>query len=107
MIGGNSVLTIYERTVSAKNSIGERTTEWTEKETITGYLDLQSGSADSARNTKIQSATHVFISDYFLLNYLNVHDLKAKVGAREFDVLYIDDPMMMHNHLEIYLEEIE
>lgn len=105
MIGGNTTADIQIRAIS-KNEIGAGVPVWTTRQSIKGWLDYMSGDSKNATyNAKIQESTHVFVSDYHLLD----EDIKAEnsriiVNGGIYDVLLIDDPMGMHKQLEIYLK---
>ncbi len=87
-----------------KNTIGEAVSGWTDAETLTGFLDLSSGSSSySAFNAKIQESTHIFLCDYVALD-VDAENCRAVIDGKVFDVLLIDDPIELHEHLEIYLK---
>lgn len=107
MIGGNTTVAIQIKTNTYENGIGEKTPTWETVQSIKGFLDLSGG--ESERNTymmKIQESTHIFISDY--------EELDARIKAENsrlvdtdghvYDIMLIDDPMKMHEQLEIYLK---
>lgn len=104
-IGGNTTATIQIST-TARNAIGEQVKTWQNVQTLHGWLDLSSGdSRYSTYNAKIQESSHVFVCDYVPLdsrimaeNARLVHDGKA------YDIMLIDDPMKLHQQLEIYLK---
>lgn len=102
-IGGNAVLTLQTKT-SAKNGIGEGVKSWKSAASLTGFLDLMTGTSTySTFNAKMQESTHIFIADYAELN-VEPEDCRALIGGQVYDVLLIDDPMGLHEHLEIYLK---
>lgn len=107
MIGGNTKAQLQIMTRTVRNEIGERVPEWETVHTIPGWLDLVSG--DSKRNTfdaKIQDSTHVFICDYMQLDS-RVKAENSRLIDEDgllYDVLLIDDPMKLHQQLEIYLK---
>ena len=102
-IGGNTVLTLQTKT-SAKNTIGEGVQTWTDVASLTGFLDLMSGTSSyNTFNTKAQESTHIFLADYVELN-VDAENCRALIGGCIYDVLLIDDPMGLHEHLEIYLK---
>ena len=107
MIGGNTEVRLQIMTGTVQNEIGEQIPEWNTVEIIPGWLDLVSG--DSKRNTfdtKIQDSTHVFVSDYRELDIrIRVENCRLLDKDRLlYDVLLIDDPMNLHQQLEIYLK---
>lgn len=105
MIGGNTELALQTKT-STINEIGEREATWATVQTLKGWLDYQAGEAKhSAFNAKIQETTHVFICDYEpLKENISTEGAQAVVNGKTYDVLLIDDPMELHQQLEIYLK---
>lgn len=134
MIGGNLTALIQVKDEGTKNSIGERIHQWVDVASVKGFLDLSSG--DTYNNTfsaRIQESTHIFLCDFQSFTGLSgqwVWDTMCSVNGkittarseREIDVtsenarllidgqIYniqlIDDPMHLHQHLEIYLKFI-
>lgn len=104
-IGGNTVLTLQTKT-SAKNTIGEGVQTWADAASLTGFLDLMNGTSGYSNfNTKLQESTHIFIADYAAVT-VEPEECRALIGGGIYDVLLIDDPMGLHEHLEIYLEYV-
>ena len=131
-IGGNTLALIQVKDEGSKNSIGEREHIWVDVAAVKGYLDLQNGNSQNTTfNAKIQESTHIFLCDYQsfkglsgkwvwdTLNFINgsIHDetLEGTVDATSenarmliegqiYQIKLIDDPMKMHQHLEIYLK---
>lgn len=104
MIGGNITLELQKKT-SAKNSIGERVPVWKTVRKIKGFLDLQNGDSKyTPFSAKIQESTHVFIADYEDLYEYDPESFRALIGGKLYDVMLFDDPMGLHEHIEIYLK---
>lgn len=104
-IGGNvdCVLSYAETTTSA---IGEDVTSWRELQTIRGFLDLANNGKDFATyNRAMQDSTHIFICDYVSISR-KATELKATINGEDYDVTYIDNPMNLNYHLEIYLKRV-
>lgn len=106
MIDGNTKIQIQIRTTT-QNRIGEDVEVWKTVNEILGFIDLSGGDSKySTYNAKIQESTHLFISDYYALDNRvkaensRVVDEKGKI----YDVMLIDDPMELHEQLEIYLK---
>lgn len=106
MIGGNIDLILKQKVITTKNKIGESESSWIDYKTIHGFLDFMSESTGrTSFNSKIVESTHVFVCDYVAIDK-KVTELKAYCNNQEFDITYIDDPMNLHKHLEIFLEYI-
>ena len=135
MIDGNITAIVQIRDEGQKNAIGERTHEWTDVVKLFGYLDFQSGqNTYNTYNAKVQETTHIFICDFrnyerlsgdWIWNPFTITNgiVESSVPGSEgqsvtsengrmvvngniYDILLIDDPMGMHQHLEIYLKYV-
>lgn len=105
MIGGNINLVLKQKSTT-KNDIGENVLSWVDYKTIHGFLDFMSESTGRTNfNSKIVESTHVFICDYVEINK-PLTELKAYCNNQEFDITYIDDPMNLHKHIEIFLKYV-
>jgi len=109
-IGGNTEAVIQIRTVRT-NEIGERVSAWADAlPPFSGWLDLSVGDSERLKyNIKLQESTHIFLCDYFPLMSLDGKEItpensRMAVGGKTYDVMLYDDPMGMHDHLEIYLK---
>ena len=105
MVGSNLNVVIQTKTTE-QNEIGESIAKWTDKFFLTGWLDLSSG--DSSRQehkTKTEKSTHVFICDYDPdVRNLDVTQCRFVCSDRVYEIKYVDDPMEIHDHLEITLK---
>lgn len=110
-IGGNidCVLKIENVTTTA---IGEKVKGWEDLLTLHGFLDLMNDGKDYATyNKAMEDSTHVFICDYVSIvksdgKEAKATELKATIDGEDYDVTYIDDPMGLHKHLEIFLRRV-
>lgn len=134
MIGGNIAALFQVKDEGKKNAIGEREHKWYDvSSSSSGWLDLkdESGAKNTIFNAKIQESTHIFLCDYrsfkslsaewvwntlnFVNGEINSEKLDKRVDVTSenarllinnqvYQILLIDDPMGMHQHLEIYLK---
>lgn len=114
-IGGNVDLVLKVKNSYQKNSIGENIPKLVDYLTIRGFLDMaNTNTSHTTYNAKIQDSSHYFICDYVefptfvddkgIERKPKIDELRAYCNEKEFDVSWIDDPMELHKHLEIYLE---
>ena len=108
MIGGNIIASIQTRTIT-ENAIGEQVEEWQTVQSIKGWLDMMSADSKSTDySSKIADASDVFVADYVRINASidpeNPSNARAVIDGKIYDVKYIDDPMHMHQQLEIFLK---
>lgn len=103
MIGGNIEVILQQKNGSTMNEIGERVPAWADIMTLWGWLDLSNGDSKYTYNTKLQESTHMFMCDFVPIDR-KANDKRLMVNGALYDVLLIDDPMELHQHLEIYLK---
>ena len=133
-VGGNIQGLLQVKKESLRNAIGEREHKWVDCTSILGWLDLSTG--DSKHTTfyaKVQESTHIFLCDFVSLKALSTKwvwnpfsfltgvvsktdeqetvdvtsdNARMIVNGEVYEILLIDDPMNVHDHLEIYLRFI-
>lgn len=130
-IGGNLTALLQVKDNGVKNEIGEVVHKWYDVTSLKGWLDLSSGDSKyTSFNAKVQESTHIFMCDFRSLKNLsqewvwnpfsfidgiinkNKSDEKVDVTSENarlvvkgkvYQILLIDNPMEMNEHLEIYL----
>lgn len=105
MIGGNIQAVYQQKTGFTTNEIGERIPAWDSGQPLTGWLDLTNGDSKYTYNAKLQESTHVFLCDYVAIDR-KPDDKRLVVNGISYDVLLVDDPMEIHQQLEIYLRYV-
>lgn len=105
MIGGNITADI-QVAEAQKNRIGEQIQLWKTVQSIRGWLDLSGGeSGYQSFNAKVQESTHIFISDFIVLDdRINAENSRMDINGRIYDIMLIDNPMELNKQLEIYLK---
>lgn len=105
MIGGNIQATLQIKKTE-KNEIGESVESYEDYQTLKGFLDFMSGSADTVNyNAKLEETTHVFICDYVPIN-LQESECRMMIKSKPYEVTFIDNPMELNQHLEIFLKYV-
>ena len=109
-IGGNITATIQTKTAKGKNALAEVKHQWADKVSIDGWLDMMSGdSGYSTYNAFIAESTHVFLCDFDAEVYALKEEQQSQrmiINGIVYDVKYIDNPMELNEHLEIFLKRI-
>ena len=103
MIGGNISALLQQKSGSETNSIGENIQQWSDVQSLWGWLDLSNGDSKNTYDAKLQESTHIFITDYTPIDR-KATDKRLIVNDVVYEVLLIDDPMELHQHLEINLK---
>lgn len=105
MIGGNTTAVLQSKS-TAQNEIGESIKTYTDKYILKGWLDFTGGSSYyNNYNSKFQESTHIFICDYQAID-LTPEQCRLVCNDKVYDVLIIDDPMELHEQLEILLKYV-
>lgn len=132
-VGGNLYALLQVKGKGAKNSIGAFEYDWLDCTSLLGWLDLSTGdSKRSVFNAKVQESTHIFLCDFkslkalstkwvwnpfsFLTGIINQEqdsvvdatseNARLVIQGMVYEILLIDNPMNMNEHLEIYLRFI-
>lgn len=132
-VGGNLYALLQVKGKGAKNGIGTFEYDWLDCTSLLGWLDLSTGdSKRSPFNAKVQESTHIFLCDFkslkalstkwvwnpfsFLTGIINQEqdsvvdatseNARLVVQGMVYEILLIDNPMNMNEHLEIYLRFI-
>lgn len=107
MIGGNCIAELQVKRTS-KNNFGAASNSWETVKTLTGFLDFTGGDASykSSYKGKLEETTHVFICDYVELE-CSATPCRLLINNHVYDVLMIDNPMGLNEHLEIMLKYTE
>lgn len=113
MIGGNITATIQIKSSNGKNAIGEHTESWNTVGTVLGWSDFQSGQNSVQQyNAKIQDTTHYFLCDYIRWKTatqdieVTSENSRLILNGEVYNILMIDDPMNLHEHIEVFLQYI-
>ena len=106
MIDGN-VTAVLQTKTSSKNAFGEKVESWNDVQLLKGFLDFTGGDGSYKSNFKgaVEETTHIFICDYDnVASEVKPTQCRLLCDNKVYDVLMIDDPMNLHQHLEIMLK---
>lgn len=98
----------YQLKVQTKTAvddgIGGQTFTWADSTTLRGYLDLVTGTdlpGGSTGNAYVENSTHLAIIPGG--GTVTEEDRIIGTDGKIYDVTYVDDPVGIGHHLEIYL----
>ena len=106
MIGGN-VDAIIQVETSSKNAFGEIENTYKNLTTVKGFLDYVGGDGSYKNNFKgeLEETTHIVICDYEnVASKATPTQSRMIIDDKIYDILYIDNPMNLNEHLEIMLK---
>ncbi|MCM1304572.1 MAG: hypothetical protein NC305_13320 [Lachnospiraceae bacterium] len=77
---------------------------------LIGVLDLTSADVSSRLMKRVEESDYIFLCDYRDLRVdgekLTTENSRILIDGEVYEVLLYDDPMRMHEHLEIYLKYV-
>lgn len=77
---------------------------------LCGVLDLTGADVSHQTMKRVEDADYIFLCDYTDLKVdgkrLSTENSRMLIGGEVYEVLLYDDPMQMHEHLEIYLKYV-
>lgn len=96
--------TIQEIVGQKPDGIGGLIDDWGLFKVVSGYLDLLTGTDESAlQNASVEDSTHILvIPDYTEEITDDVRLVDS--SKRWYEVTYSDDPVGVHHHNELYLK---
>lgn len=106
MVGGNLTATVQIKTL-VENDIGENVAEWVNHiESVKGWLDfVGGGTTNQSHRTKSEESTHTWLCDFdSRLRDLDITQCRFVCRNQIYEIKHIDDPMELHDHLEISLK---
>ena len=72
---------------------------WTPALTISGVLDLRKGDTTEVANKQTVNSTHILLTDTHAIN----EKQRILYDSKVYYVDYVDNPVNIDSHLEIYL----
>lgn len=91
-----------QRSTDVSDGAGYSTTKWETIATVKGCLDMLSGSRTYMGHSEQTKYTHVFMCKPFSL--LVTPKDRIVIGNTAFNIVFVDDPVMRHHHIEILLD---
>lgn len=106
-INGNTKAVVQIREVETDEYKADRI-RWKDAFPVSGILDLLDGGVNLKMMSRIEDADYIFMCDYFVPAYngekLTAENSRFLIGGEVYEVKLFDDPMNLHEHLEIYLK---
>lgn len=110
-ITGNTQARVQVRTVGPDEYLMDREA-WRDAfpRPLCGVLDLTGADVSHMPGKRVEDADYMFLCDYTDLvvdgQRLDTENSRILIDGGIYEVLLYDDPMQMHEHLEIYLKYV-
>lgn len=87
-----------------KNSLGQPIYDYAEMSSFDGWIDLLGGEETINQKAISSETTHIILTFDTDIE-LDKAD-RVKFGKKVYEVTYIDNPMELNDHLEIFLKQV-
>ncbi|HEL2218557.1 TPA: phage head closure protein [Streptococcus suis] len=96
-------VTLLKCQASRKNALGQKVYDFVESEKLEGFLDMLTGN-EADRATALTSSTHSFLTKQVDVQITTKDRIRAK--GIDYEVSFVDNPVNLDHHLEIYLKVV-
>ncbi|HEM6539934.1 phage head closure protein [Streptococcus suis] len=96
-------VTLLKCQASRKNALGQKVYDFVESEKLEGFLDMLTGN-EADRATALTSSTHIFLTKRVDVQITTKDRIRAK--GIDYEVSFVDNPVNLDHHLEIYLKVV-
>ncbi|HET8319229.1 TPA: phage head closure protein [Streptococcus pneumoniae] len=93
---------LLKPTSNGENELGQEIFEYKQVAVFEGYMDMLDGSESTDKLAYIADSTHVILTKDRTVN-AEIED-KIEVNGKTYEVTYVDDPVNIGHHLEIYVK---
>lgn len=91
---------------AGENSMGEPILEWLTVHSVEGYLDLLTGDEANSSNSFIEESSHVFMILEVSVDINNGDRIYNPRTELTYEVTFVDNPMELNSHYEIYCKKV-
>ncbi|HEL2058771.1 TPA: phage head closure protein [Streptococcus suis] len=96
-------VTLLKCQASRKNALGQKVYDFVESEKLEGFLDMLTGN-EADRATALTSSTHIFLTKQVDVQITTKDRIRSK--GIDYEVSFVDNPVNLDHHLEIYLKVV-
>ncbi len=98
------VFYVLKQTEAGENDLGQTITDFAKTAVFAGYMDMLSGTESTDKLAVLEDSTHVILTKDMTVD-VSKHDHIETLG-KTYEVTYVDDPVNIGHHLEIYVKAV-
>ena len=95
---------LFKPTAVGENELGQELFEYKKVAEFIGYMDMLDGNESTDKLAYLADSTHVILTKDMTVN-AEIED-KIEVNGKTYEVTYVDDPVNIGHHLEIYVKGV-
>jgi len=95
---------VFKPTVAGENELGQEIFEYKKVAEFIGYMDMLAGNESTDKLAYLADSTHIILTKDMTVN-AKIED-KIEVNGKSYEVTYVDNPVNIGHHLEIYVKGV-
>jgi hypothetical protein len=89
------------------NRLKEPIYQWQrDSDPVNGWFDMLTGDEASSTNSFIAESSHIFVTEDVTLDISSQCRLYNNKSGLTFEITYVDNPVELDHHLEIYCKRV-
>lgn len=93
---------LFKPVSTGENELGQEIFEHKRVAVFAGYMDMLDGSESTDKLAYLAESTHVILTKDMTVD-AEIED-KIEVNGKNYEVTYVDNPVNIGHHLEIYVK---
>ena len=95
---------LFKTTANGENELGQEIFEHKKVAEFIGYMDMLDGNESTDKLAYLADSTHIILTKDTTVN-AEIED-KIEVNGKTYEVTYVDNPVNIGHHLEIYVKGV-
>ena len=95
---------LFKTIANGENELGQEIFEHKKVAEFIGYMDMLDGNESTDKLAYLADSTHIILTKDMTAN-AEIED-KIEVSGKSYEVTYVDNPVNIGHHLEIYVKGV-
>ena len=95
---------LFKTIANGENELGQEIFEYNKVAEFTGYMDMLDGNESTDKLAYLADSTHIILTKDMTVS-AEIED-KIEVSGKSYEVTYVDNPVNIGHHLEIYVKGV-
>ena len=95
---------LFKTIANGENELGQEIFEYKKVAEFIGYMDMLDGNESTDKLAYLADSTHIILTKDMTAN-AEIED-KIEVSGKSYEVTYVDNPVNIGHHLEIYVKGV-
>ena len=95
---------LFKTIANGENELGQEIFEHKKVAEFIGYMDMLDGNESTDKLAYLADSTHIILTKDTTVN-AEIED-KIEVNGKSYEVTYVDNPVNIGHHLEIYVKGV-